>query len=563
LVPGKAGLHTIDTGTAIRPDAERRFQYLVRSIRDYAIYMLELDGTVSSWNIGAERLQGYRAEEILGRHFSCFYLHEDCAVGVPDQALRVAREAGRFEAEGWRLRKDGTRFWANVVIEPIHDDDGVIVGFAQVTKDLTRQKADAEQIRDLVLHDQLTGLANRKFFREFLRQRLADRRWSRGAAVLLLDIDGFRSINDTYGHSAGDTVLAEIASRVRLILRGEDIAARLGGDIFGIVLHGIALQAAMVVAERLLSAIRVPIHVGQYMLTVTASIGIEILSEKHLGVDDVHMRAELALKQAKARGISAIQVVADELGQKVEARRTLEHDLSEAIENNNGLTVHYQPIVDLATGEVMFFEALLRWQHDRRGAVPPGIFVPFAEEVGLIEALGQWVLLNVCREAASWRDSARVAVNVSALQLRPCFADQVFAALSESGLEAERLELEITETALLDVAVARLGELHKLRAAGVRIALDDFGVGYSSLLHVRAFPFDRIKIDGSFVRDATSRMDCAVIVGIVAELAARLGISVVAEGVETQEQLDLARREGCHLAQGFLIGRPAPRALNA
>jgi diguanylate cyclase (GGDEF)-like protein len=442
------------------------------------------------------------------------------------------------------------------------DDHGKHIGFAVITRDMTRQKEDADRISSLIAHDELTGLMNRRAFHERLGRHLAERRAGRSGSLVLIDLDGFGAINDRYGHGAGDDVLTEVATRMRAVLRAGDVAGRVGGDSFGIILDNAAPRAAMLVAERLIGTIERPILIREGIkLTVSACIGLTSLSRRTAKPDAILAQAGLALSEAKAHGRATVRQFSPSLRDRLLPERTLAEDLRVAVETASGLQLYYQPIRNIASGTITAREALMRWTHHSRGAVPPSVFIPAAEATGLIVTLGIWALRTACRAAASWPDQARVAVNVSALQLGAGFADHVHAALAEAGLPPARLELEITESSLLDDGSAgRLEGLHRLHEQGVKITLDDFGVGFSSLAHIRAFPFDRIKIDGSFVRDAVRRPDCAVIVGTVADLGRRLGITVVAEGVETQAQLDLVQREGCHEVQGFLIGRPGPMA---
>jgi diguanylate cyclase (GGDEF)-like protein/PAS domain S-box-containing protein len=541
-----------------RDKHEERFRHLVQGVTGCAIFMLDLNGHITSWNAGAGRLSQYAASEVIGRHIAVFYTPEDRAAGKPADILQLAAQTGRFVAEDWRMRRDGSRFWAHILIEAMADDQGKPIGFAVITRDMTWHKEDAERISSLISQDDLTGLMNRRAFYAQLGRQLAERRAGQSASLLLIDLDGFAAINDRHGHAAGDEVLTEVATRLRAVLRAGDVAGRVGGDSFGILLDNAAPRAATLVAERLIGTIERPITIADgNRLTVSACIGLTSLSRRNGKPDAVLAQAGLALHEAKAHGRAVVRAFSPALRDRLQPERRLADDLRDAVETASGLQLHYQPIQNIANGAVTAREALMRWTHHSRGAVPPSVFIPAAEATGLIVTLGIWALRTACRAASGWPDQARVAVNVSALQLGAGFADHVHAALREAGLPPSRLELEITESSLLDDGSAgRLEGLHRLHQQGVKITLDDFGVGFSSLAHIRAFPFDRIKIDGSFVRDAVSRPDCAVIVGTVADLGRRLGIVVVAEGVETQEQLELVQREGCHEVQGFLIGRP-------
>ena len=421
-------------------------------------------------------------------------------------------------------------------------------GWVSTFEDVTERKR-ADQ-------DSLTGLANRRAFRE-RRDGFAASSHRVRSAVMLLDLDDFKFVNDTYGHAAGDAVLRRVADIMRSCLRGGDLAARLGGDEFAAFLDEISEAEAVVLAEHLIAEIRMPHAIdADVVARVGVSIGIAFAPDV-AATDEILMRADVALYDAKESGICAARVYSTEMSAKVKARGELEADFRDTVTTGNGLALHYQPIMSTATRLVTAREALLRWHHPRRGSVPPSVFMPLAAEMGLTSELGSWVLDRACRDARLWADHARVTITVSPLELGgKTYANQVIESLYRSGLPASRLEIEIKATTMLDDGSDKLDELRRLHALGVKVALDDFGVGFSSLAYVRAFPFDRIKIEGSFVRDAMVREECAVIVGVVAELGRRLGIAVVAEGVETPEHLDLAIREGCQEVQGHFIGYP-------
>ena len=374
---------------------------------------------------------------------------------------------------------------------------------------------------------------------------------------MLLDLDDFKSVNDNHGHAAGDAVLRRVADVMRTGLRTGDLAARLGGDEFAAILHETSETEAVALAERLVAEIRKPHAID---VDVDAKVGVSIGVAMALGrpvTDEILAKADVALYAAKESGKCAVRIYSTEMSAKVTAQRALETDFRDTVATGNGFTLCYQPIMDTRTRLITAREALLRWHHPRQGSVPPSVFMPLAAEMGLTLQLGSWVLDRACHDASQWPGGERVTINVSPLELAgTSYTNQVVQALYRSGLPASRLEIEITETTLLEDESERLDELRRLHAVGVKVALDDFGVGFSSLAHVRAFPFDRIKIEGSFLRDAILRPECAVIVGIVAELGRRLGIAIVAEGVETPDHLDLAIREGCHEVQGFLIGFP-------
>jgi diguanylate cyclase (GGDEF)-like protein/PAS domain S-box-containing protein len=807
---------------ANRGETERRlqasdsqFRLLVESVSDYAIFMLDPSGNVSSWNIGAQRAKGYPADEIVGQHFSRFYTQDDQALGLPTAALKAAARAGRHEAEGWRVRKDGSRFWAHVFVTAMRNDEGDLIGFAKVTHDVTEKRnveielkasearyrlladhisdtviisdldttrryvssaskellgysaeelvgtkpvdnvhpdsaadlkglfddvqqgtseravsrwryrrkdgswvwveaarrlirdeatneltgfiaslrdisdrkaledrlhektalldrtlenmdqglmmidgtgtvriynqrlltlldlpnelmgsqpkyrdivqyltehgefagstavceqkicSDCDQqgcegpitepsniyererpngaileIRDIRLddggavriytditarkhaerhveylsqHDTLTTLPNRRLFRARMEQIT---RRGGSYALLYLDLDRFKNVNDTFGHHAGDALLRIVSDRIGAALRANDVAARFGGDEFTVLLTDIAQPSdAGAMAQRLVEAMSDPFELDGVRLHIGVSIGIAIAPEDAASVERLIKYADFALYRAKAHGGSAFKFYDPAIDGQREDRLLLEVDIKTALPRHQFL-LHYQPCVDASSGRVAGFEALLRWRHHERGLVSPASFIPLAEETGLIVPIGAWVLQEACRAAASWPETMRVAVNVSAVQFRHAGLEEaVVASLASSGLSPHRLELEITESALLQNDRTVLACLNRLGSLGVRIALDDFGTGYSSLSYLRSFRFNRIKIDRSFVQQI-EEPDTFDIVRAVASLGSGQGWSITAEGVETQRQLDLVRQAGCTEVQGYFYSRP-------
>ncbi|MCJ2129996.1 EAL domain-containing protein [Methylobacterium sp. E-045] len=437
--------------------------------------------------------------------------------------------------------------------------DGTPIRFVGTYIDITARKEADQRIAHLACHDALTGLPNRSVFHDRLEQALGSVRNGGGAmALLCLDLDRFKAVNDTFGHLAGDTLLTIVAERLRAVLRPCDVVSRLGGDEFGIILVDLGrVDEAVEVARRVIDAIAQPVKLDGYLANIGISIGIAHAPADGLEADPLLRHADLALYRAKAAGRNTVRVYEASMDAAIEARIQLGFELREAIQRGD-LTLHYQPVVDLATNTVSGVEALMRWPHPSRGMIPPSTVVEIAEETGLIVELGHWALQEACREAASWTHSARIAVNVSAMQFRePGLEESVIEALSESGLAADRLELEITESVLIQDTEAVIACLHRLRYLGVRIALDDFGTGYSSLSYLRQFPFDKIKIDRSFIREIADA-DTAAIVRAIVGLGERRGTTITAEGVETRAQLDLVRAEGCNEVQGFFFSKPVP-----
>jgi diguanylate cyclase (GGDEF)-like protein len=441
-----------------------------------------------------------------------------------------------------------------IVNQPLADG-----GWVATLEDITEQKRSEEKIAHLAHFDALTDLPNRVLFRDRLVAMLKQLGDTEMLAVLYLDLDQFKDINDTLGHPAGDELLNIVAGRLRACVKATDVVARLGGDEFAIIQADIRqLSDVTVQLERIVDAIRKPMVIDGHELVVDTSIGIAIAPRDGVTPDQLLKHADLALYQVKADGRGAFRFFEPAMDARAKARRNLEFDLRHAIEQDQ-LELHYQPLVILQDGKISGFEALVRWRHPTRGLISPIDFIPLAEECGLINRLGEWVLRTACVEATRWPDDIKVGVNVSPVQFRnESLALTVAAALAASHLPAHRLELEITEAVLMrddEMALRLLGQLQQL---GVRIALDDFGTGYSSLSYLQRFPFDKIKIDRCFIDDVAKPHGSLPIVQAIVSIAKARRMTTTAEGVETPEQLNTLRESGCTEMQGYLICRPRP-----
>lgn len=412
----------------------------------------------------------------------------------------------------------------------------------------------------LAHHDSLTGLANRLLFKEQLEESLRDVSVTPyPLAVMFIDLDGFKAVNDTLGHSIGDMLLKAVAVRLRDIIPQTDRIARLGGDEFAILqMSSVQPSSSIALAQNIIEVVSQPFCIDGHDVTVGASVGIAVARLGEMDAESFLKSADLAMYNAKAEGRGTYRMFDPEMDAIVQARRVLERDMRTALAQDD-FKLHYQPLVNLQTEKVTAFEALMRWEHPERGMVPPSEFIPVAEEMGLIVHLGDWALRRACAEAAGWPDGICVSVNLSPLQFAKAnLVSTVMSALASSGLAASRLELEITESVLLEKSDRNIAILNQLRGLGVRISMDDFGTGYSSIGYLRSFPFDKIKIDQSFVRDLMVDEGSLAIVRAIAGLGISFGMTTTAEGVETEEQMRCLNLEGCIEVQGYLYSKPIP-----
>ena len=475
----------------------------------------------------------------------------------PDDAVRHRLQSTDNEPVETELRRtDGSNVPVEIIRRPMNYQGKPHHVIA--VRDLRARKAAEQHIRYLAHHDALTGLPNRTHFNAKLDRELEQARASsQKLAVLCFDLDRFKEVNDLFGHSAGDKLLQSVARRVAPLLNERWMLARLGGDEFAIMIPDLVHPAdAGQLAEQILDTLRQS-GTSSDIEQVTCSIGVAIFPDDSADREDLLTQADTALYRAKSEGRATYRFFEARMGVEVRERRELEHELRHA-RMRQQLTLVFQPQQDLHSDEITGFEALLRWHHPKLGSISPAVFIPLAEETGAILDIGSWVLREACREAASWDKPLSIAVNVSAVQVHSTgFAQTVHQILLDTGLSPRRLELEITETALVRDLTRALTTLRQIKALGVRIAMDDFGTGYSSLSNLRAFPFDKIKIDGSFVKSVNANAQAATIVRAVLGLGRGLGLPVLAEGVETRAELSFLRNEGCETVQGYLLGHPS------
>jgi len=535
-----------------------------------AVACTDMSGNITFLNLAAESLTGWSSLQAQGRPMAEVFQIVDGATGKP-VLTPVDVEASWPEkfylpVHAMLIRRDGFETAVEDSIAPIRDRDGLETGAVFVLRDATRTRAMTKEITHAAEHDFLTGLPNRILLNDRISHVIARALHSHLAvAVLFLDIDGFKHINDSLGHAVGDRLLESIAKRLSACLRSIDTVSRQGGDEFIVLLSEMTeIDHALMSAKRLLAAVAEPHFIDGHDLQVTTSIGISVYPDDGLDAETLIKNADTAMYQAKANGRQGYQFFKPAMNVRAVERQSIEESLRRAVERQEFI-LHYQPKINVATGAITGVEALLRWQHPVRGLVPPAQFIPVAEDCGLILSIGDWVLREACAQAKTWADAGlppvKIAVNVSGIEFQDIsFANRLFKILEESGLPAGALEVELTESVLMkrsEHAIAVLGALHE---HGVTLAIDDFGTGYSSLSYLRRFPIDVLKIDQSFIRQISSDGDESVIVTAVIGLAKNLKLSVVAEGVETREELEFLRAQGCDEVQGYYFSRPVPAA---
>nr|WP_283817237.1 EAL domain-containing protein [Bradyrhizobium lablabi] len=509
-----------------------------------------------SVNDAAVQHYGYAREKFLGMKLREIWPQDEWA--THSEALRELGDVYQSSRDWRHIKADGSEIHVLTFGRRVPFDGRE--GYLVAVVDITERRAAEARIAHMAHHDGLTNLPNRDFFQERLREALErSLNGNRRVAIMCVDLDLFKNVNDSFGHPMGDRLLKLVAERLRSVVRGDNVAARLGGDEFAIVLAGdVSPNEASAFAERLIEVLSANYTIDGLEVVVGASIGIALSPGDGTTSEELMRNADMALYRAKSEGGGVHHFFEREMDQQAQKRRDMERDLRMAFANGE-FELHYQPLVDIAAERISGFESLLRWRHPQKGMVSPAEFIPVAEDIGLIVSLGEWVLREACSEAAKWPADIKVAVNLSPVQFRSRnLVQAVISALAHSSLSPRRLELEITESVFLAETETNLAILHQMRELGVGISMDDFGTGYSSLSYLRSFPFDKIKIDRSFVKDLARRSDCLAIVRAISGLGRSLKITTTAEGVETVDQLDSLRAEGCNEVQGFLFSAAKP-----
>lgn len=560
------GLIEVHTDVTTERLAEDRANQAMQAMieKQYAIdqavivAITDVKGKITYANDNFCRISGYSREELIGRN------HRILKSG--EHPTEIFREMYRRLAKGevWRgelcnRSKSGRLYWVDTVITPQLGPDGRPLSYMAIRVDITARKEAEARLSIAATRDSLTGLLNRSALLDQVKTMVHANEQQNCFSVHLLDLDGFKTINDSLGHNAGDDLLKQVASRLRSLAGTEDLVARLGGDEFAVIRcsEGPTRESAVRMGRRIVKALAEPFHIDGHCLTVSGSVGIALYPEHGRTAEDLLKRADLALYEVKAAGRNDCRLYQPAMLQAIQEEKALETKLRDALATNE-FELHYQPILDVDTCSVHAAEALVRWRHPVEGLIPPARFIPVAEQTGFILPLSEWIIRHACKEAMQWPSDIRLAVNVSAIQFkRGNLFDVVLRALLESGLSPVRLQIEVTETVLLEHQSEQLRTFRQLKNMGVALVLDDFGTGYSSARYVTDFPFDKIKIDKSFVQRLHKRQ-CAAVIASAVTLAKGLGITITAEGIETEAQFRALRSMGIDFVQGFLFSPPVP-----
>ena len=544
---------------------KERAQVTLNCIGD-AVICTDAAGNITFLNLVAEKMTSWTRQEAAGRPMAEVFRIMDANTRevTPNPMERSVglNQTVHLPSNCILIRRDGSEVPIEDSVAPIHDREGQPTGAVIVFRDVSVARAMALEMTHSAQHDFLTGMPNRMLLNDRVNQAIAwAQRNSKKVAVLFLDLDGFKHINDSLGHPTGDKLLQSVAKRLVDCVRGSDTVSRQGGDEFVVLLTEVGQsEDAAITARRMLQTVAEAHSVDQHDLHVTTSIGVSVFPDDGMDAETLIKNADTAMYQAKENGRQSYQFFKPAMNVRAVERQSIEESLRRALEREEFM-VHYQPKVNLRTGDISGAEALIRWNHPTRGMVPPGDFIPIAEDCGLILPIGNWILREACKQARTWMDAGlpltTMAVNISAMEFRDDdFLDGVFKILEETGLDPRSLELELTESVLMKRAESTQSILKALRASGVQLAVDDFGTGYSSLSYLRKFPIDALKIDQSFIRQITTAPDETTIVTAVISMGRSLKLRVIAEGVESQEELAFLQAHQCDEAQGYYFSRP-------
>jgi diguanylate cyclase (GGDEF)-like protein/PAS domain S-box-containing protein len=546
---------------------KERAQVTLDCIGD-AVISTDIAGNVAFLNLVAEQMTGWSLKEAAGRPIGevLRIVNADTRKAIENLMAKTARQdrKGNLPGNSVLIRRDGSEIYIEDSVAPIHNHGGQVVGSVTVFRDVSEARGMAEQIAHAAEHDLLTGLPNRLLLNDRIGQAIAlAKRHGGQVGVLFLDLDGFKHVNDSLGHPMGDRLLQAIGKRLLECVRAPDTVSRQGGDEFIVLLQEIkSSEDVAIAAKRLLKSVAETYSMGEHDLHITTSIGVSLYPDDGVDAETLIKNADTAMYQAKENGRQSYRFFKSEMNVKAVERQSIEEDLRRALERNE-FTLHYQPKVNIKTGVITGAEALIRWTHPTRGSVPPMMFIPIAEDSGLILPIGAWVMREACRQARAWIDAGlppmAMAVNVSAIEFRnEGFLEDLFATIRDAGISPNSLELEVTERVLMKQSELAESVLKKLRESGVQVSVDDFGTGYSSLSYLQQFPLDALKIDQSFVRRITANPDETSIVSAIIRMGQSLNLRVIAEGVETVEDLEFLQAHDCDEAQGYYFSRPVP-----
>ncbi len=534
------------------------------SALDYGIFTIDNEGKVTTWNSGATLITGFSAAEMTGQDFALIFTPEDNENGVSRREMHMATATGRAADYRWHMRKNGTRFWADGVLTPIHDDAESQIGYLKILRDITEKKLAEAEILRLATFDNLTGLANRHAFNErFASMAARALRIEQPMALHLIDLDHFKQVNDTLGHRIGDELLAQAAKRMRDVLRDSDFIARLGGDEFVLLQPDMpSAQAGADLANRLLGVLSRPFNIDSHDIQIGCSIGIAVCPNDAKSPDELLTKADLALYRAKEEGRGGFHYFTDNLDAEAHKRSRDHSELRHAVELQQ-FKLEYQPKVACADGHTVGLEALLRCTNPVLSSYPIEEIIDLAIEVNLIQKITIWVLQEACAQMRRWKNMGlsqlHVCVNLCSKDLIDSkITAWINSTINEYGLQPHNIEIELTERQAIDVEKGGTAILATLHLQGIHIALDDFGTGFSALSCLRNLPIDSLKLDKNFLSNIPDDPDGCAVARAVIDLAHALGLEVIAEGVETNEQVEFLKQTGCNLLQGFLICKPLP-----